>query len=105
MLVPDKEKRMSARLSREIETSREIGFPPVEGRPRPVRDDEARFRGAFTSHYDALLAYALRRTTSRDDAEEAVATAFATAWRRIGDMPDEPATIIWLYRVTWRTLA
>ncbi|HWD24214.1 MAG TPA: RNA polymerase sigma factor [Acidimicrobiales bacterium] len=72
---------------------------------RPTREDELRFRTAFQTHYDALLAYALRRTTSRDDAEEAVATTFATAWRRIDAMPEEPATIIWLYRVTWRTLA
>jgi RNA polymerase sigma-70 factor (ECF subfamily) len=77
----------------------------VESTGRTDVDDEARFRAAFKRHYDALLAYAMRRTTTRYDAEEVVATAFATAWRRIRDMPEEPGTVIWLYRVTWRTLA
>jgi RNA polymerase sigma-70 factor (ECF subfamily) len=77
----------------------------MAGPPAPSPDDEARFRAAFARHYDALLRYALRRTTNRDDAEEAVATAFATAWRKIDAMPEEPGTIIWLYRVTWRTIS
>ena len=96
---------MSAHIFRDINPAQEIGSRPVDRNREPARDDEARFRAAFERHYNALLAYALRRTTSRDDAEEAVAMAFATAWRRIDAMPDEPATIIWLYRVTWRTLA
>ncbi len=68
-------------------------------------DDVARLREAFERHYGALLAYALRRTGSREDAEEIVASTFATAWRRIDCLPPEPLTITWLYRVAWRTLA
>ena len=68
-------------------------------------DDMARFRAAFERHYDALLAYAMRRTLTREDAEEVVATTFAIAWRRIDRLAPEPFTLTWLYRVAWRTLA
>jgi RNA polymerase sigma-70 factor (ECF subfamily) len=96
---------MTSRLFHDEPVSSDLRSAAVGPTRWPDIDDEARFRAAFKRHYDALLAYAMRRTTTRDDAEEVVATAFATAWRRIRDMPDEPGTVIWLYRVTWRTLA
>ncbi|HLI14428.1 MAG TPA: RNA polymerase sigma factor [Acidimicrobiales bacterium] len=68
-------------------------------------DDVARFRAAFERHYDAVLAYALRRCPTREDAEEIVASTFTTAWRRIDKLAPEPFTLTWLYRVAWRTLA
>lgn len=66
---------------------------------------EALFRDAFERHYNAVLAYAMRRTAARHDAEEIVATTFATAWRRIDDMAPEPMTRAWLFRVAWRNLS
>jgi RNA polymerase sigma-70 factor (ECF subfamily) len=96
---------MTSHLFHDHVVSSDLRSAPVGPTRWPDIDDEARFRAAFKRHYDALLAYAMRRTATRDDAEEVVATAFATAWRRIQDMPDEPGTVIWLYRVTWRTLA
>lgn len=68
-------------------------------------DEVALFRETFEAHYDALLAYALRRTPNREDAEEIVASTFAVAWRRIDKLPPDPFTLTWLYRVAWRTLA
>jgi RNA polymerase sigma-70 factor, ECF subfamily len=96
---------MSVPLFQQFAEDEDACEPIQNGITFHVHDDEARFRAAFQRHYDALLAYALRRTNSRDDAEEVVATTFATAWRRIDAMPDEPGTVIWLYRVGWRTLA
>jgi RNA polymerase sigma factor (sigma-70 family) len=96
---------MGPDLSIKLHTATVPFSDQMSGTMRTAVDDEARFRAAFERHYDRLLAYAMRRTTSRDDAEEAVATSFATAWRRIDALPEEPGTIIWLYRVTWRTLA
>ncbi|MCU1492150.1 MAG: putative polymerase ECF-subfamily sigma factor [Acidimicrobiaceae bacterium] len=72
---------------------------------RAPRDDIARFRAAFDGHYDAVLAYVMRRAADPDDAEEVLSTTFAIAWRRIDRLPPEPFTLTWLYRVAWRTLA
>jgi RNA polymerase sigma factor (sigma-70 family) len=44
---------------------------------------EAAYRGSGT----AVLAYALRRSASREDALDLVAEAFAVAWRRRADLP------------------
>jgi RNA polymerase sigma-70 factor (ECF subfamily) len=73
----------------------------------PGRDEDeiARFRAAFERHYEAVLAYALRRIATPEDAEEVTASTFVTAWRRLERMPPEPDTRTWLYRVVWRTLA
>ena len=73
--------------------------------PEDPGSDIARFQRAFEAHYDALLAYTLRRTRTREDAEEVVASTFTTAWRRIDSLPSEPAALTWLYRVAWKTLA
>jgi RNA polymerase sigma-70 factor (ECF subfamily) len=68
-------------------------------------EEIARFRAAFERHYEAVLAYSLRRLATLEDAEEVTASTFVTAWRRIDRMPPEPYTRSWLYRVVWRTLA
>ena len=54
---------------------------------RPPLDLEAEFRRLFSEHYRHVLAYALRRTEQRADAEDAVAGKFAVAWRRFRDAP------------------
>jgi Sigma-70 region 2 len=40
-----------------------------------------RFRAVYDANYHRVLGYALRRTTSRQDAEDVVADTFLTAWR------------------------
>ncbi|MEX1005440.1 MAG: sigma-70 family RNA polymerase sigma factor [Acidimicrobiia bacterium] len=67
---------------------------------------EAAFRRLFHANYRPLLAYAVRRTTQRSDAEDAVAEAFVVAWRRIDEVPtDDREQRLWLYAVARRTLA
>lgn len=67
---------------------------------------EERFRALFAGNYCHLLAYALRRTTSRADAEDVVAEAFTVAWRRLDVVPDDDhEQRLWLYGVARRTLA
>jgi RNA polymerase sigma-70 factor (ECF subfamily) len=70
--------------------------------PTPIQT--ARFEDIFDSHHRAILAYALRRTTRREDAADIVAETFLVAWRRLGDVPvgDE---LLWLYAVARRVLA
>lgn len=60
---------------------------------------------AFEAHYGSVLAYAAYRTSSSQDAEEIASTTFLTAWRRVLAMPEEPATLPWLYAVAKNTLA
>jgi RNA polymerase sigma-70 factor (ECF subfamily) len=44
-----------------------------------------------------IVAYALRRTSSREDAADIVAETFEIAWRRFDDIPTGRAALLWLY--------
>lgn len=67
---------------------------------------EGQFRSAYRIHYRSVLAYALRRTSVRADAEDVAAETFAVAWRRVDKLPTtEPDQLAWLYAVARRTLA
>lgn len=72
---------------------------------RPPLDREAEFRRLFAEHNRHVLAYALRRTAERADAEDVVAGTFAVAWRRFGDAPAEELRLAWLYAIAARVLA
>ncbi len=67
--------------------------------------DEDKFRSAYEAHTRALLGYSLRRTATPADAADVVAETMLTAWRRIGVVPDEPETILWLYGVARNVIA
>lgn len=66
---------------------------------------ELRFRDLFTAHSDRILAYALRRTPSVEDAGDAIAETFLVAWRRLDEVPSEPESLFWLYGVCRRVLS
>lgn len=58
----------------------------------------------FTAHQRAVLAYAMRRTPTAADAEDAAAETFTIAWRKFDRIPPaEP--LPWLYAVARRVLA
>src|SRR3954471_23812162 len=64
------------------------------------------FEDAYRSSGTAVLGYALRRTVSRDDALDVVAETFAIAWRRRGDMPENPQDVRpWLFGIARRCVA
>lgn len=65
---------------------------------------EARLASVYHRHSGAVSAYALRRC-SAEDAAEVVAETFVVAWRRLDDIPDEPATKAWLLGVARRVLS
>lgn len=77
---------------------------PSDDRPAasPGRDRE-RFERCFREHYADVLAFALRRVSGREAAEDMVAETFAVAWRRRDRIPD-PA-LPWLYAVALRVIA
>ncbi len=68
-------------------------------------DDAGRFRIAYETHARAILAYAARRCGSLDAAGDILADTMLVAWRRIGDLPSEPDTRLWLYGVARNVLA
>ena len=59
-------------------------------------DPQARFRGFFEQHYEAVLAYMLRRIEGAA-AEDLAADTFLVAWRRFDSIPQDP--LPWLYAV------
>jgi RNA polymerase sigma factor (sigma-70 family) len=65
----------------------------------------ARFRAVYDTNYHRVLGYALRRAASREDAEDAVAETFLTAWRRLEEMPHGSDARPWLYGVARNALA
>jgi RNA polymerase sigma-70 factor (ECF subfamily) len=62
-----------------------------------------RFERIYTSHYDAVLRYCLRRT-DQEQALDAAAETFTVAWRRRNDMPED-GPLPWLYGVARKVIA
>ena len=56
-----------------------------------------RFLTLYESARPLIIAYALRRAASREDAADAVAEIFEIAWRRLDDVPAGHDGILWLY--------
>jgi RNA polymerase sigma factor (sigma-70 family) len=64
-----------------------------------------RFERCFARNYADIARYCARRTTSPEDAEDAATEVFATAWRRLSDMPREPDDRLWLFGIARGVLA
>ena len=71
----------------------------------PGPDHHDRFRTLYTGHFDALLAYALRRVSRPEDAADVVADTFLVAWRRRSHLPEGDEARVWLYGVARNMLA
>jgi RNA polymerase sigma-70 factor (ECF subfamily) len=65
----------------------------------------SRFEDVYSSSFVRVYAYCLRRTRSREDAEDAVADTFVVAWRRLDDLLAAEHRQAWLYGVARRVLA
>jgi RNA polymerase sigma factor (sigma-70 family) len=59
-------------------------------------DDAERFEALYRQHFRGVLGYALARLEP-ERAKDAAAETFLVAWRRIGEIPAEPAG--WLFGV------
>ncbi|MET8862767.1 sigma factor [Nonomuraea sp. NPDC004580] len=68
-------------------------------------DRKQRFEVIYVAHYADILAYVRRRTESSEDAADALAETFATAWRRFNDVPEGRDARLWLFGVARRVLA
>jgi RNA polymerase sigma-70 factor (ECF subfamily) len=68
-------------------------------------EPEQRFTALWQAHHAAVLRYAVRRTDT-SAAQDVVSEAFLVAWRRLAEVPDDPAqSLPWLYGVARRALA
>ena len=68
-------------------------------------DAENRFARLYESHYQAIYAYALRRTRAPHEVPDLVAEVFTTAWRRLATVPNPPEDVLWLYGVARRVVS
>ena len=64
-----------------------------------------RFRPVYDLTYPRVMAYAMRRAPTRQDALDAVSETFLVVWRRLDDLPEANAAMPWVYGVARRVLA
>jgi RNA polymerase sigma factor (sigma-70 family) len=64
-----------------------------------------RFEACFERNYPDIARFCARRSATPEDAEDAATEVFATAWRRLKDVPPEPDDRLWLFGVARRVLA
>lgn len=64
---------------------------------------EVRFARLYELHHRSIRDYCRRRLAAHQ-VDDAVAETFLTAWRRLDDVPDEDAALLWLYRVAYRVV-
>jgi RNA polymerase sigma-70 factor, ECF subfamily len=68
-------------------------------------DRVERFRAIYLRNYLPILGYALRRTSTPDDAADVVAETFLVLWRRLDRAPAAEETRPWLYGIARNVLA
>jgi RNA polymerase sigma-70 factor (ECF subfamily) len=69
------------------------------------RQRQERFSALYEASRARVLAYAMRRTSSSEDAADIVAETFAVAWRRLDDIPDGQTALLWLFATARRVIA
>ncbi|MGH9053837.1 MAG: RNA polymerase sigma factor [Acidimicrobiia bacterium] len=80
--------------------------PSDQGQERLGANEALRaFEELFDSTYRQVLAYCLRRTPSREDAEDVVAATYLVAWTKIEEVAAARVPLAWLYGVAYRSLA
>lgn len=72
--------------------------------PRVTESKADRFEACFRRNYGAVARFCARRSATPQDAEDATTEVFATAWRRMDVVPQEPDDRLWLFGVARRVL-
>jgi RNA polymerase sigma-70 factor, ECF subfamily len=67
--------------------------------PEQPTERQARFDALVFPHLDRLLAFAVRRTDARADAEDAVQEACVRAWLAFDDLRDTARVRAWVYQI------
>ena len=72
---------------------------------QPSPEDNAKFEALYEANYKPIYAYVYRRVPhSPSDVPDVVSEVFATAWRRISDLPPVPEDRLWLFGVAHNCL-
>jgi RNA polymerase sigma factor (sigma-70 family) len=58
---------------------------------------ENRFRRLYEAAWRPVLAYALRRTPSADEAADILMETFTIAWVHLAEVPEGDSAVLWLY--------
>lgn len=66
---------------------------------------QERLDALYAQHAARVLAYALRRTATAADAEDAASETFVVAWRRLDTVPEGDAALPWLLATCRRAIA
>jgi RNA polymerase sigma-70 factor, ECF subfamily len=69
-----------------------------------LKPGEQSFEDLFRANFSDVLAFALRRCRSQQDAEDVTAETFAVAWRRLDDVPLGDGARLWLFGVARHAL-
>ncbi|KJE76739.1 RNA polymerase sigma factor [Ferrimicrobium acidiphilum] len=64
-----------------------------------LEERKGRFDALYRSTRAKILAYALRRVPSTEDAADVLAETFTIAWRRLDQVPEGDGALLWLYGV------
>jgi RNA polymerase sigma-70 factor (ECF subfamily) len=70
-----------------------------------MSEREDRFNELYSLACSRIIAYAMRRTRSAEDAGDVVAQTFEIAWRKLDEVPSEDAGVLWLYVTARNVLA
>src|SRR5687767_963381 len=76
-----------------------LRIDPMGSATDPSPDLRSRFEALVVPHLDRLLAFAIRRSDSVADAEDAVQEAFVRAWLGFADLRDDALARPWIYRI------
>jgi RNA polymerase sigma-70 factor (ECF subfamily) len=71
---------------------------------RSELNNDERMNDLFAAHFEPVRAYCLRRLPV-NDANDAVAEVFMTAWQKIDQLPGEPGTLPYLYGIARNIVA
>lgn len=63
-----------------------------------VAANEAKFRRVFDQHFAAITRYCFRRLPA-SQANDAAASVFTIAWKKIDQMPEDDHALLWLYGI------
>jgi RNA polymerase sigma factor (sigma-70 family) len=66
---------------------------------------QVQFSRLYREQGRAILAYALRRVESPEDAADVLAETFLVAWRRLAEVPPGTEARLWLFAVARRVIA
>ncbi len=74
--------------------------------PRPTEDQKRRvFNDLYESMFDQILVFCRRRSLSSEDAEDAAAQTYLTAWQKVDDAVEADSSRRWLFAVAFRVTA